>query len=252
MYKTLTDTLFIGKNFISLPKCHSTNDIAVDILQNNRLFEGTVVIAYEQNEGKGQRGNIWKSSPNVNLTFSVILMPTFLQIKEQFYLNIVTALAIIDTLSKLGDNIFKIKWPNDIYSDEKKLSGVLIENSVKGSVLNTSVIGIGLNINQTAFNGLPNATSLRNELDKTLDLQEVLNGILRNLEMRYLQLKAGEYEQLKRAYLEKLYWYQEVHTFKSDKEFKGSITGIDDYGRLLVRIGNETKAFDLKEVVFLG
>lgn len=251
MYKNLTDTLFIGKNIISLPKCHSTNDIAADISQSNRLFEGTVIITQEQTIGKGQRGNIWKSQPNLNLTFSVALEPKFLQIKDQFFLNIITSLAIADALSDLVKIELKIKWPNDIYSDEKKLGGILIENSVKGNVLNTAVIGIGLNINQKEFDGLPNATSVFNITDEVFDLEKVLNVVLRNIEKRYLQLKSGDFEQLRQAYLEKLYWYQEEHTFLSDSEFTGVIIGIDEYGKLLVERDNETKAFDLKEIKFV-
>jgi len=251
LYKTLTDTLFIGKNIISLSKCHSTNDMAADILRSNRLFEGTVIITQEQTIGKGQRGNIWKSQPNLNLTFSVVLAPKFLQIKDQFFLNIITSLAITDALSDLVKVALKIKWPNDIYSSEKKLGGILIENSVKGNVLHSAVIGIGLNINQKEFDGLPNATSMSNISNKGFDLEKVLNAVLRNIERRYLQLKSGEFKQLRQAYLKKLYWYQEEHTFLSDSEFVGVIIGIDEYGKLLIEIGDETKAFDLKEVKFV-
>ncbi len=251
MYKTLTDTLFIGKNIINLSKCHSTNDIAANILQSNRLFEGTVIVAQEQTIGKGQRGNIWKSQPNLNLTFSVILEPKFLKIKDQFFLNIITSLAISDALSDLAKIALKVKWPNDIYSCEKKIGGILIENSVKGNVLNTAVIGIGLNINQKEFDRLPNATSLLNVADTVFDLEEVLNTVLQNIEKRYLQLKSGEFEQLRQTYLKKLYWYKEEHTFQSDREFTGVIIGIDEYGKLLVEKDDEIKAFDLKEIRFV-
>ena len=160
-------------------------------------------------------------------------------------------MAITDTLFDFQKVALKIKWPNDIYCNEKKLGGILIENAVKGNVLNTAVIGIGLNINQKEFVGLPNATSLANITDEVFDLGEVLNAVLRNIEKRYLQLKSGELEQLRQAYLKNLYWYQEVRTFQSDEEFTGTIIGIDEYGKLLVEIEAETKVFDLKEIRFV-
>jgi BirA family biotin operon repressor/biotin-[acetyl-CoA-carboxylase] ligase len=251
VFKTITPTLFLGKNLIDLPTCESTNLEAHAYLQNPFSVEGTVIITTNQTAGRGQRGNIWQAKAGENLTFSLILMPHFLTIAEQFKLNVMITVGMADALKKYVP--IQIKWSNDMYVNGKKLGGILIENSVQKNTLQNSIIGIGLNINQIEFE-LATATSLKKETNTEFDLQTILQEILVAIESRYLQLRSGQYDLLKTLYLQQLYRYQEWHFYQSEQTiFKGMIIGIDEYGRLAIQVENEPKIryFDVKEVAFL-
>ena len=145
---------------IKLHTIHSTNDYLKSLTNDKLLEDFTVVWADFQSEGKGQRGSSWLSKKGKNLTFSVFLDTSFLLIEQQFYLNIITSLAVYNLLKKKMIEHVKIKWPNDILSDNKKICGILIENSFKSQAINHSVIGVGLNVNQTDFAQLHAVTSL--------------------------------------------------------------------------------------------
>ena len=250
MHKILTDTLFIGKKVIYMPKCHSTNDIAIEIAEKDDCLDGTLVITDRQTAGRGQRGNLWESKPKKNLTFSVLLKPGFLPLDRQFFLNIFTSLAVIDTFRPFVVTGLKIKWPNDIYYQNMKLGGILIENLVKGAQLHASVIGIGLNINQVDFHH-DNAVSLAGICERFFDLQTVLNKLVVNMEKRYFQLKAEKFQMLRNEYIDGLFWYNQLKWFKTDSVFQGKIVGIDDTGRLQLMEGIRIKSYDLKEVTYL-
>lgn len=230
--------------------CHSTNEYAESLIEDNNFFDGTTIVTLNQTKGKGQRGNKWESEPGKNLTFSTILKPTFLSLNNQFYLNIVASLSVLKVFLKHGQG-FKVKWPNDIYYYEKKIGGILIENKLKGHLIETTVVGIGLNINQDNFEAL-NATSLVKVLKKEIDLEILLRDVLLSFEYHYFQLKRGEFDQLKCEYLDNLYWKNEVHTFKSkDNFFMGEVVGIDPIGRLLLWVNGHIQSFDLKEIQFI-
>jgi BirA family biotin operon repressor/biotin-[acetyl-CoA-carboxylase] ligase len=251
VYKTLENTLFIGKNIVYLPSCPSTNDLAIKLLHLRKPTEGTVVIADEQTAGRGQRGNQWQAGPGQNLTLSVILRPVFLTVKHQFYLTMVTALAVHDFLTRQLTTPAQIKWPNDILMGGKKLGGILIENQIQGESLSATVIGIGLNINQKDFS-ISTATSLSVVADREFVLQPCFTALLSHLESRYLMLRSGKYKMLEQNYLQQLYQRNEVCTYKSgDQKFTGIIRGIDDWGKLMIETEEGMKSFDLKEVTFL-
>jgi len=250
LYKILANTLFIGKKLIFMPECHSTNSLALELCQQSYVPEGTLVITDRQTAGRGQRGNTWESNPGMNLTFSVILKPTFLAIKDQFSLSMITSLAIRDYLAAMCSDPVFIKWPNDILVKQSKICGTLIENQLMGEQLSYAVVGIGLNINQHQFNTM--ATSLSLIVGKDFDLQDVLDGLLSHLESRYLQLRQGRTPHLKEDYLKYLYRFNEHHTFQSgDDQFGGKILGIDDQGRLRVLIRDQEKDFGVKEISFV-
>lgn len=228
------NTLFIGSKLIYLPECHSTNTYALQILQQELLPEGAVIITDNQTAGRGQRGNSWEAASGQNLTLSVILRPHFLSVQDQFLLNISISLAIYDLLTDLQVQAPAIKWPNDLYAGSKKLGGILIESSLKNAQLEWSVIGIGLNVNQLFFS-VPTATSLAQQLGRELPRQEVLDKLLKALEVRYLQLRNGHGSALRKAYLQHLYWLGEWRPFESNNEtFTGKIVGINQYGQLAV------------------
>ncbi|WP_026994261.1 biotin--[acetyl-CoA-carboxylase] ligase [Flectobacillus major] len=253
MYKIQPNTLFTGKIIKYLPTCHSTNDIAAEMIQSQDVFEGTIVITDHQTAGRGQRGNTWEASSAQNLTLSIILKPSFLKASEQFKLNVAISLGVYDFLSEFIDEGLKIKWSNDIYHENKKLGGILIENTLQGYQIGYSVVGIGLNINQLQFT-VPTASSLRKVTESPIpyDLDAVLGKLLEQIEKYYLQIKQGYYETLKIKYLHVLFRYQEWHYFRKDGQlFSGQIIGIDETGRLAIESEDMVHYFGFKEVEFV-
>lgn len=251
MYKIPANTLFLGKNLVFVPECHSTNTLALELCQQSCPPEGTLVITNNQTAGRGQRGNTWESQPGMNLTCSLILKPTFLSIKDQFLLSMVTALAIADFLKKQASNtVIEIKWPNDIVVNEFKIAGILIENQLTGDQFTNVVVGIGLNINQTHF-ASPTATSLSRMTGSIHDLQEVLNSILSAFEARYLLLRQNRVKELRDDYLAQLYRFRQPAAFIAARErFVGVISGVDEQGKLCVMVDGQEKSFDTKQIAF--
>ena len=253
MDNIFAQTLFLGKNVINLSKCHSTNTFATELLALKGVQEGTLIATEHQTAGRGQRGNSWEAAAGKNLTFSLILKPSFLPVQEQFYLTIITSLAIYDSLTELLPQGLSIKWPNDIYHNKKKLGGILIENSLKNTILEWSVLGIGLNVNQAEFQN-EKATSLLLASGREFSLQDLLGKLLLKIESRYLQLKNGLRQDLRKEYLGRLYRMGEMHQFRSGNDtFQGRIIGIDKLGHLAVCAlpGEEVRYFGIKEIEFL-
>lgn len=252
MYKIHPKTLFIGQKSNYLPSCQSTNDEASALIVQDEVSEGTIVITDQQTAGRGQRGNTWEAKPAQNLTFSLILKPTFLTATEQFWLNMAVSLGIYDALQPLLGDRLRIKWPNDIYVVDQKLGGILIENTLHGPHIAWSIVGIGLNANQTEFS-YSTATSLQQEapLPNGYNLSGLLSSLCEALEKRYLQLRSGRREALKMSYLQTLYRYQEEHYFSSEgRSFRGAIIGVDPTGRLAIADGEHIRYFAFKEVAF--
>lgn len=252
MHKIRPKTLFVGKKSVYLPTCQSTNDEAALLLRQESVAEGTVITTDYQAAGRGQRGNQWLTQPNENLTFSIILKPNFLTASEQFSLNVAVSLGVFDTLELFLGEGLKIKWPNDLYFKNQKLGGILIENSLQGSRLETSIMGIGLNVNQIDFENL-NATSLRRLIGKTFELPELLEELLVKLEENYLLLRNGHYNRLKMRYLHNLFRYQEQHLFQDAQQrtFRGTIMGINETGKLAINVENKLCYFDFKEISYV-
>jgi len=251
LYKIPANTLFIGQNQVFVPQCHSTNSLATELMRNKEMSEGMIIITDDQTAGRGQRGNTWEAEPAKNLTFSVILKPTFLAAKEQFYLTIVVSLALREFLKTRLSSEVKIKWPNDILVATKKICGILIENSLSVDSIQHTVVGIGLNVNQDLFS-IDGPTSMKLIAGRDFSLARELNLLLEKLEGYYLQLRSGNKELLKHEYLNHLYWLGEPHEFRSNEEqFIGVITGVEENGRLtLLRDGKEIST-ELKEISFV-
>lgn len=246
------ETLFIGKKYYSFQELPSTNTWLMESLVAHKLPEGTLVLADHQTEGKGQFGAIWSSEPSSSLTFSILLKPIFLPISNTFDISICIALAIHDCLNELRPG-FKIKWPNDIYFENKKVAGILIENQIHKSSCEHSVVGIGLNVNQTEFFKLPKATSLKQIIGVNFPVQNLLDRLCETIEARYLQLRANMYPSLLKSYLEHMYWFNEIHTFQTDAlQFNASIIGVLRNGRLLLKFSDgSTRDFEIKELQFI-
>ena len=246
------ETLFIGKKYYSFQELPSTNTWLMESLVARKLPEGTLVLADHQTEGKGQFGAIWSSEPSSSLTFSILLKPIFLPISNTYDISICIALAIHDCLNELRPG-FKIKWPNDIYFENKKVAGILIENQIHKSSCEHSVVGIGLNVNQTEFFKLPKATSLKQIIGVNFPVQNLLDRLCETIEARYLQLRANMYPSLLKSYLEHMYWFNEIHTFQTDAlQFNASIIGVLRNGRLLLKFSDgSTRDFEIKELQFI-
>ncbi|HEY9117274.1 MAG TPA: biotin--[acetyl-CoA-carboxylase] ligase [Roseivirga sp.] len=241
----------MGKMVEYVPSCHSTNDSARRLLENTAIQEGFVLITDDQTKGRGQRGNIWLSEAGKNLTFSIIVRPTFLKVIDQFFLNIIASLAVRNAVAdKLTGHNCQVKWPNDVLVNERKVCGILIENIIKASQLDYSIIGIGLNINQRSFSS-PRATSLVNEVGLDLDLQFLFESVLLHFETLYLRLKSGYGELLKENYLQNLIGFRMSRRYRAEYEFTGEILDVLESGKLMVRTNRGIELFDFKEIEFI-
>lgn len=237
------------KNSLYLPSCHSTNTYAAEWLKENDEQEGWIVYTFDQTNGRGQQGSVWESEPYKNLTFSVILKPFFLLPVDQFQLNMVVSLAVLKFLDGLKIKAM-IKWPNDIYVNEKKICGILIENQVRGNRILNSIVGIGLNINQHDFK-TPNATSVFLQKDMEYNLLESLQYFRDILMSEYQKLCAGNVESIKKEYHAAMFLRNKPSIFKKlDTTFVGSIKGVNNQGRLLVQTESGLMDFGLKEISF--
>ncbi|MFK7949013.1 MAG: biotin--[acetyl-CoA-carboxylase] ligase [Saprospiraceae bacterium] len=250
------NTLFIGKVIHHFEQLPSTNTYAIDLLAKNKPSEGTVISTSHQVDGKGQHDSIWETSANQNITLSVILYPTFLLPKHQFWLSQAVALAVRDFVAEiLPQKKVCIKWSNDIYVNDKKIAGILIQNSINRNGIANSVIGIGLNVLQADFNfkGQRRATSLFLEKQESYNLDYLKYQLYWHLESRYLQLKANKIHQIQSDYMDVLYKYKIPHQYElpNGEQFTGTIQGIEPNGQLVINRNDELLSFGIKEVKFL-
>ena len=244
--------LIVGENIITLQQVSSTNDYLKQNLSNSTPYrEGTVIMAEDQYAGKGQVGSVWKSQAGKNLTISVLLNPNFLAPTSQFQLNIAVSLAIIQALEPLLGEPLSIKWPNDIYYNDKKLGGVLIENIIRGSQWKHAIIGIGLNINQTDFGDYTKACSLKQILRQTVNKKHILVTLCEALSHQYDLLKRGLFAQQKQAYHHKLYKLGKTSLFEiAGLQYQGKIIDTTEAGRLIIDFGDRITDFGIKEIAF--
>lgn len=256
MQNNTFSTLFVGQNLIKLSAVDSTNNFLKNLVSKSEpLPEGTVIMAEDQFAGRGQQENTWHAEPGKNLTISILLKPNFLPLSKQFLLNMAVSIAINNALANYLGNEVCVKWPNDIYYLNKKLGGVLIENTIVGSAIKTAVIGIGINVNQQRFEAtiLDKATSMKQILQEDVNLGQLLIEICSQIEYLYLRLKSGDYTFLRRAYVDKLYLLHKPSHFKKDgRVFEGTIKGVLDSGMLNVEVDNEGVEFNFKEIEFLN
>jgi BirA family biotin operon repressor/biotin-[acetyl-CoA-carboxylase] ligase len=245
--------LFTGTNVIDLESTDSTNNYALKLLREKQPFEGTVVRTFRQTLGRGQRQKQWESEDFANLTFSIIFYPVFLSVSRQFQLSKAIALGVSDFVKNVvkTENV-KIKWPNDIYVGDKKIAGILIENSVSGNKISSAVIGIGLNVNQEKFSAeIQNPVSLKIITEKELDLEKCFQELCVAVEARYMQLKAGKENVINEQYHKALYGLNEQREFIIDnKNTIAEIVGVDDLGRLKLNEGGNITAHDLHHVIY--
>ncbi|MEZ4885518.1 MAG: biotin--[acetyl-CoA-carboxylase] ligase [Chitinophagales bacterium] len=256
------NTLFIGKVLIHLDKIDSTNKYATQLLKNEQVREGTIISTAYQLEGKGQRGNTWLSDEGQNITLSIVLYPNFLMAYQQFLLSQSVALGVQSFATEiLGEGVC-VKWPNDIYYRDRKITGILIENSLSGKNIASSIVGIGINVNQIHFpSSLQSATSFHQITGRHYDLLQLIQQLAQHIEARYLQLRAMRFDEIRHDYLTKLYRFEEWHSFEdvlTNQLFVGKIVAVQKDGKLVVEVKqkvanaeNKRRVFDLKEVRFI-
>lgn len=241
-------------HIIKLNATDSTNTYLKELLLHTNTKDFTVVVAKKQTKGRGQMGTNWISEDGKNLTFSVLRKKVGLDVSRQFELNMKVSLAIFESLKWLNIPDLSIKWPNDILSANQKICGILIENILLGSKIQSSVIGIGINVNQLRFGDLPKVTSLKSITGIEYNLDEVLQIILSKLAVNLKHFDVALCKDLSLAYQRQLFRINKPSTFKDMKgnTFMGLIKGVSQEGKLQLLLEDEImKEFALKEIQLL-
>lgn len=247
------EPLFMGKNVIRYSEINSTNIFAAELVAKTNPVDGTCIVSDFQSAGKGQIGRYWHSEAKKNLLISFILYPKNLAATDQFYLNIISGLAVMDVVATYCKEV-SIKWPNDIYVQNKKIAGILVQNALRGKDVKSTIVGIGLNINQNFFpEDLPNPTSLGLVSGKIFQIENIRLHLASRLEYYYNKLNAKHLSSIRQQYLNHLYRINMVSDFllPDGHKINGSITGIDHDGRLMVNVDGEIKPFAFREIGFV-
>jgi BirA family biotin operon repressor/biotin-[acetyl-CoA-carboxylase] ligase len=244
-----TKALFKEENQLFLPECQSTNDELSRLIreQSSPLEEGFLVRTDYQFSGRGQKGNTWNSEKGENLLFSFLLRPHFLAPRHSFWLSAAISVGLAKALENWLEGV-KVKWPNDVLVGGQKIAGILIENTITGQVLDESIVGIGLNVNQLDLHF--QATSLRKILNQKLELELVLKTVLDELAWAYFQLQIAGWEKMKSHYYQSLFKMGIPADFvlPEGQKFRGLIKGISEEGRLLIVSSKGEESFGFKEV----
>ena len=241
---------FFHKRIIELT---STNEYLWELSNKQELDDFYTISASFQKKGKGQDENTWESAKDKNILLSTIVHPQFLLAENVFQISKWVSISIVDYLKNKGLKNIRIKWPNDIYIDNKKLAGILIQNAMLGHHISKSMIGIGLNINQTIFvSNAPNPISLKQLTHQDYSVIEEIDSLITHLQKVYKLLMSTP-QQLIHDYHELLFQRDEWHQYQiGEKTVKGMIKGVDQFGRLVLEVDNGEKLIlDIKEIRFL-
>jgi BirA family biotin operon repressor/biotin-[acetyl-CoA-carboxylase] ligase len=237
-------------NFIHLESVDSTNNYAANLLKESKPVNGTTILTKRQTAGKGQRGNSWQAETGLNLTFSMIVYPD-LTAKQVFYLNIIASLAVSRALELYTSKV-SIKWPNDVYVGNLKIAGILVENQFRGDHVVSSILGIGINVNQQHFDENIHATSLRLLKGEDSSLDTVFHDCYKQLDFYLDLLMEKNFQLLSKLYHNQLLGINESLKFNdANGDFEGVIQGVDEDGKLKIKRADGIKKYDLKEVRFL-
>lgn len=235
---------------IKLNATSSTNDFLKNLSATSNLDDFTVVWADKQLQGKGQMGSVWVTEDAKNLTFSIYLKEKNTTADNLFTLNVVITNAVLKALISLNLTNIYVKWPNDILSYNKKISGILIENNIHANGSISSVIGIGINCEQTNFDGFPQASSIFKQYDIAVDRLKLLTEIVDNIKESFNDLENKTDEEWN-FYYNHLFRKDTVSTFESKDRalFNGIIKEVNRHGQLVVQLENDDlQCFNLKDV----
>ncbi|MDR0680828.1 MAG: biotin--[acetyl-CoA-carboxylase] ligase [Dysgonamonadaceae bacterium] len=240
-------------NIIKIESTASTNLLLKEWSKERFLEEGTVLFTNNQTAGRGQAGTSWEAESGKNITCSLLLYPVFLSVKQHFFLSEIAALGVKEILDDYVNNV-TVKWPNDIYFEDRKLVGILIENELSGRGFSQSVIGIGLNVNQEIFtSNAPNPVSLKQITGMDFDLDILVEKITRRILYWYDQLKEGRSNLISQTYQDFLYRKNGFHRYE-DKNgpFNAKIQFVADNGFLhLTTDKGEDRSYAFKEISFV-
>lgn len=243
----------IVPEIIHIRETNSTNNYLKELLLTKSVEEGTVVWADFQSAGKGQRGNGWESEAEKNILFSIVLFPSFVKAGEQFILSQIVSLAVANCLQEYTEGI-SIKWPNDIYWNEKKICGILLENTILEDNIGYSVAGIGININQEDFKSdAPNPVSLKQITNRDCNLEEILKTVVDNINVYYQQINIGNADHLVKQYKESLFRKEGYHLYNDGGlNFLARIQDVNSSGILILKTKEgEERHFAFKEVKYI-
>jgi BirA family biotin operon repressor/biotin-[acetyl-CoA-carboxylase] ligase len=246
-------TMTIGSNIIFHAKLDSTNVLASSMLKTGAPQEGTVITAGVQTAGKGQMGAKWESEEGKNLLASIILYPKNIEAADQFLISMAMSLGVFDFVSNHAEGC-KIKWPNDIYVFDDKISGMLIENSVMNNSIVNSIPGIAVNINQEKFPScMPNPTSLKLVTNSDFDINDCLSEFCQRLDKRYKRLISGAYNEIIDDYNANLYRLNKWCQFRDlQGDFTGRILSVNRSGIITIETGdNKLNEYSFKEISFI-
>lgn len=238
----------IGSQRLHFTQVDSTNVEAKRLLDNGEAKEGLVITADLQTQGRGQYGRVWESEVGLNIMMSVVVSPIFIKIADQFALNILSSLAVTDVINDYCEST-KVKWPNDVYVYNKKIAGILIQNYIQGDRIKHSIIGIGLNVNQSTWpDDVPNATSLCLESGELLEKEIIIKALCHKLDERYKRLPIDS-KSMFSEYQKNLFRKDVPSIFeKNATQLEGTIKGIDDMGKLLIDHNSVIHAYNHGEI----
>jgi len=241
-------------SIIKLNAIDSTNDFLKVLSRNQSVDNFTTVVAQKQTNGKGQMGAVWQSEEGKNLIMSVLVKDVLQNVDEIFHLNVAVALSVIQVLEVFNIPNLSVKWPNDIMSDQKKICGILIENSIKSDTNVESIIGIGLNVNQLKFDNLPKASSMAVICEKEFDLDSILDLIIFQIKKNCSWILSQQSDKLWQEYHKKLFKINVPMAFEDvfQNKFMGIIQGVLTDGRLQVLLEDDSiKSYGIKEIQIL-
>ena len=245
-----------GQQVIGLISTDSTNRYALQIIEEHKAINGMAILTDHQKSGMGYGSNHWESEPHKNLTVTFIYKPSQVLAADQFSLNKSVSLALHDMLMALNlpeHFKIKIKWPNDAYVDDKKIAGVLINNIIRGDLIEYSVIGIGLNINQIHFGtDIPNPVSIKMLTGENYDVHNMFRLLCHSMDKWFDIFSLKEFELINSEYQQNLYKLDEKSCFMADHiKFEGIIRGVDKYGMLILEVEGVRQDFAFKEVEYV-
>jgi BirA family transcriptional regulator, biotin operon repressor / biotin---[acetyl-CoA-carboxylase] ligase len=243
----------IGSKLFFFENLPSTNTKAASLFESNNIPQGSIVYTNYQSSGRGQMGNKWESEDGKNLLISIVLKPSIIHPSNQFIISMTVSLGICDFLRRYLP-VCSIKWPNDIYVNNDKIAGTLIENSIIGDRIEKTIAGIGLNINQNKFlSDAPNPVSLSLITGISYDLGSCLKQLAENLDKRYKILLAKKFETIKQEYVSQLFRLNEWRYYRDQSgEYMGRILTVADNGRLKIeKQSGDIVEYYFKEVDFI-
>ena len=239
-----------ASKIIKVNATRSTNDKVKMLIKSKKILSGDLIIAKYQYGGRGQRMNKWYSSYGKNLLCSLFYRPLDINTDRIFLINQVVSLAVLKTIRKFNNEKCLIKWPNDILSVNKKIAGILVENSLSSDKINHSIIGVGININQVFFKSLPNATSIKKISNKNIVVERVLNELINSY--NYYFTKINNIKYINDQYNQNIFGKQGCRFIINGKERSGKIISISNTGIIKLKTDSkETGTFDSRRVKLL-